>query len=102
VAEVLTGIWIEAAQKTEPLPKTYCRELVLWLFRLPEIFDNTTGVAIAWCVDGSMRTMGLPISAVIVGNVHVKRALGLSLMLAGDIDDARLSMLDELRLHLHC
>jgi hypothetical protein len=68
--EVFVAIWTEAALANNPVPSTYCRRLVLWLyiawvFRLLQAFKNATATVIEFGFDGSLRTMGLPIPSVI-------------------------------------
>jgi len=64
-------IWIEDLKKTAPIPTTYCRDLILWMwvscvFALPEQFTQTTIVAIQQCTE-SVQSLGLPISPRISG-----------------------------------
>ena len=70
--EVFTAMWITATMHTQAQPKTYCRELILWLyiiivFRLETLFPTVTAIAIAHNPCGVLDTLGLPIPAPVTG-----------------------------------
>ena len=67
--EVFTDMWINELK--EDLPKTYSRDLILWIwiswvFRQAEQFTATTGIALKQS-RGPIQTLGLPIPERIVG-----------------------------------
>ncbi|KAF1833346.1 hypothetical protein BDW02DRAFT_500813, partial [Decorospora gaudefroyi] len=80
--EVFTEIWMTkfkrtTKRKSQPVPTTYCRDLVLWIaiawtFDLKEEFEQATAVAIRESPE-TMRTLELPIPA----RVDTKRHLAI-------------------------
>jgi hypothetical protein len=69
--KMFSDIWIADLRKTVPIPTTYCRDLVLWIwvswvFRLPDRYQESTEVAIKKCTE-SIRNLGLPIPSLITG-----------------------------------
>lgn len=83
--EMFTNMWIAAVTTSYPPPKTYCRELVLWLllawvFRLRTIFEEVSGIAVEMGTDGSLRTMGLPIPAPVVGQRYLSMLIAVQML----------------------
>jgi len=73
--EPFTSVWIEDLRARTPIPKTYCRDLILWLwiswvFKLSDLFKQTTIVAIKQCTE-PVRNLGLPIPAWITGMCYL-------------------------------
>ena len=67
-------IWISNLKTSSVMPKTYCRDLMLWIciarvFSLHEEFREMTLVAIQNCDEGELRTMELPIVGPVVGEL---------------------------------
>jgi hypothetical protein len=65
--ELFVDIWVADLESKTPVPATYCRDLVLWMwvsyaFKLSDIFKQTTSVAIKQCA-GPFRDLGFPIPA---------------------------------------
>jgi hypothetical protein len=69
--ELFTDVWVARVRARTPIPTTYCRNLILWIwiswaFRLSDLFKQTTAVAIKQCTE-PVRNLGLPIPAWITG-----------------------------------
>jgi hypothetical protein len=69
--EQFTEIWVANLKTTTPVPTTYCRDLILWIwvswvFKLPDRYQQSTEMAIKQCT-ASIRNLGLPIPSWITG-----------------------------------
>jgi hypothetical protein len=69
--EQFTEIWVADLRTTGPIPTTYCRDLILWIwvswiFKLPDRYQESTEIAIKQCTE-SIRNLGLPIPSWITG-----------------------------------
>jgi hypothetical protein len=69
--DLFVNIWLADLRVRTPIPTTYCRDLILWLwiswiFKLPELFKQVTAVAIVQSPE-PFRNLGLPIPAWIIG-----------------------------------
>jgi hypothetical protein len=69
--ELFVEIWLASLKTKSPIPTTYCRELVLWIwvswaFKWAEIFKQSTDVAIKQC-DEPFQNLGLPIPSIHCG-----------------------------------
>ncbi|KAF2463995.1 uncharacterized protein BDR25DRAFT_382905 [Lindgomyces ingoldianus] len=85
---VFVGIWVEILKKSDPVPSTYGRKLMLWMlvswvFRLPQQFKHTTNIALTQCDDKSIQTMGLPISGLISSVIDHMRIKAIEDMISG-------------------
>jgi hypothetical protein len=63
--------WINAVRQSNPVPRSYCRDLMLWIcvaqvFSLDEEFDLAKIVA-AKGSQGHIQSLGLPISDLVIG-----------------------------------
>jgi hypothetical protein len=63
--ELFKDHWLADLRKKTPVPTTYCRDLILWVwvawtFRLSDLFKDTTAVVIYQCNE-PVRTLDLPI-----------------------------------------
>jgi hypothetical protein len=72
--EMYSAAWVETVRRKSPVPSTYCRPLILWLcvssiFRVADIFESATNVAIHWATNATLRTLDLPIAATVVGRL---------------------------------
>ncbi|KAF2183283.1 hypothetical protein K469DRAFT_710815 [Zopfia rhizophila CBS 207.26] len=72
--EIFSGMWIDELKNHTPIPRTYCRDLVLWIciawvFRLPEQFRQVTAVAVK--SKYSILTLELPAPWSIIGRLAV-------------------------------
>ena len=72
VVELWAEVWIN--QLKPNFPKTYSRDLILWLliscvFKLPEQFSETTCIALKYS-RGPIMTLGLPISEASISKYH--------------------------------
>lgn len=78
--ELFTSIWIEDLKKKSPVPQTYSRDLILWMwvswvFKLPDHFRQATAVAMKKCTE-SVRTLGLPIPSRFTGKYYSGTSFG--------------------------
>jgi hypothetical protein len=69
--DLFVNIWLADLRVKTPIPTTYCRDLILWLwiswiFKLPELFKQVTAVAIVQSAE-PVRNLGLPIPTWITG-----------------------------------
>jgi hypothetical protein len=69
--ELFVEIWLGGLKTKSPIPTTYCRELILWIwvswaFKWAEIFKQSTAVAIRQC-DEPFQDLGLPIPSIHCG-----------------------------------
>jgi hypothetical protein len=76
--EMYSTAWVETVRRKSPVPSTYCRPLILWLcvssiFRVADIFESATNVAIHWATNATLRTLDLPIAATVVGRLTTMR-----------------------------
>jgi hypothetical protein len=63
--ELFVDIWLTDLREKTPIPITYCRDLILWVwitwtFRRSGLFKDSTAVVIDQCTE-PVRTLGLPI-----------------------------------------
>jgi hypothetical protein len=73
--ELFVEIWLANLKTKSPIPTTYCRELILWIwvswaFKWAEIFKQSTDVAIKQC-DEPFQNLGLPIPSIHCGIDHL-------------------------------
>jgi hypothetical protein len=73
--ELFVDIWLADLKTKSPIPTTYCRELILWIwvswaFKWAEIFKQSTAVAIKHC-DGPFQNLGLPIPSIHCGMYYL-------------------------------
>ncbi|KAH7381448.1 hypothetical protein DE146DRAFT_623924 [Phaeosphaeria sp. MPI-PUGE-AT-0046c] len=85
--QLLVGIWVADLKITAPIPKTYCRDLILWMwiswaFRLPELFKVITTVVIKQSVE-PVRTLGLPIPDWITEEINLRRCQAFQSVISG-------------------
>lgn len=69
--QLFVDMWIVDLKKTSPVPKAYCRDLLLWIwiawaFRIPDLFQRATYVAIKQANE-PVRNLGLPIPSWVTG-----------------------------------
>lgn len=69
--DLFINMWVKSARSETPIPGTYCRDLILWIwiswaFKLSDIFKQATATAI-WESDESVRNLGLPVPTWITG-----------------------------------
>jgi hypothetical protein len=69
--ELFVEIWFADLKTKSPIPTTYCRGLILWIwvswaFKWVEIFKQSTAVAIKQC-DELFQNLGLPIPSIHCG-----------------------------------
>jgi hypothetical protein len=69
--DLLVDIWVADLRVNTPIPTTYCRDLILWMwiswtFKLLDLFKQVTAVAIGQSA-GPVRNLGLPIPTWITG-----------------------------------
>jgi hypothetical protein len=75
---ICTEKWIDTFLSKHSPPTAYNRSLMLWMcmgcvFRLETVFQTTTKTAINLGSDGSLRTLGLPITQVVAGRPYSYR-----------------------------
>lgn len=63
--ELFTNMWLDDLRGKAPVPSTYCRDLMLWMwisqvFNLADVFTQTTLVALKESTE-SMQTLDLPL-----------------------------------------
>lgn len=71
--EFFTTAWLRNLRKNG-LRYEYSRKLILWLwisyiFRKEDVFQRATRIAIAYCNESSLRTLGLPILDLVLGKL---------------------------------
>jgi hypothetical protein len=84
--EMYSTAWVETVRRKSPVPSTYCRPLILWLcvssiFRVADVFESATNVAIHWATNTTLRTLDLPIAATVVGRIAAMRVQSNALMI---------------------
>lgn len=70
--DMFPRVWINETKKIFPVPSTYDRNLVLWLFvawffKLPEEFEATTKIVLRQNTAPTVQDMSLPIPEVVLG-----------------------------------
>ncbi|KAH6622467.1 hypothetical protein C7974DRAFT_315095 [Boeremia exigua] len=75
--DMFIDIWVADLRKTSPVPTTYCRDLILWMwiswnFKLSDLFREVTTVAIQKAVE-PVRNLGLPIPAWVTHEIDLRR-----------------------------
>lgn len=73
--DLFISMWVADLSVKTPIPTTYCRNLILWMwitwaFKLSETFNRVTAVAIRQS-DQPVRNLGLPIPAWVTGMYYV-------------------------------
>lgn len=73
--DLLVEIWVSDLKVKTPIPTTYCRDLILWIwiswtFKLSKLFKEATAVVIQQS-DEPVRNLGLPIPAWITGMYYL-------------------------------
>lgn len=69
--DLIVDIWVADLRVKTPVPATYCRDLILWMwiswtFKLSDLFKEVTAVVIQQSTE-PVRNLGLPIPAWITG-----------------------------------
>jgi hypothetical protein len=69
--DLFVNIWVADLRAKTPIPTTYCRDLILWMwiswtFKLSDLFKEATAVVIQQSAE-PVRNLGLPIPAWITG-----------------------------------
>lgn len=77
--QLFVDIWLADLQQRAPIPMTYCRDLILWLWiswalRLSETFEQVTSVIVRQSTE-PVRNLALPIPSWIT-SLYYFRALG--------------------------
>ncbi|KAF2621340.1 hypothetical protein BU25DRAFT_483175 [Macroventuria anomochaeta] len=75
--DLLVNIWVADLRVKTPIPTTYFRDLVLWIwiswtFKLSDLFKQVTAVAIGQPAE-PVRNLGLPIPAWITDEIDLRR-----------------------------
>lgn len=73
--DLAVSIWVADLRVKAPIPKTYCRDLILWIwiswtFKLSDLFKQATAVTIRQSTE-PIHNLGLPIPVRITGMCHV-------------------------------
>lgn len=76
--ELFSEMWIKAAKSSSPVPTVYCRDLVLWMliswvFKLSDIFQQTTKIAIHGSTIPTIQDMELPIPKLVLDEMEHNR-----------------------------
>lgn len=76
--ELFIDKWVENLIAKTPIPTTYCRDLILWVwiswtFKLSDLFKRATAVVIEQCTE-PVQNLALPIPAWITGMHHLGHA----------------------------
>ncbi|KAF1997269.1 hypothetical protein P154DRAFT_606539 [Amniculicola lignicola CBS 123094] len=75
--ELYTNMWITHLKENAPVPETYCRDLILWIwvawaFQLSDPYQEATATAIKQSNE-CVRNLGLPIPDTITDEIDLRR-----------------------------
>ncbi|KAF2732405.1 hypothetical protein EJ04DRAFT_565982 [Polyplosphaeria fusca] len=88
---IWTSNWVEDLKKSAFIPKTYCRDLILWVcvawhFDMKLQFKEATMSAVKQCNESKIRTCGLPVPDRIVSNIETSRWQAIESVMEGLYD----------------
>ncbi|KAJ8115094.1 hypothetical protein OPT61_g3174 [Boeremia exigua] len=85
--DLAVSVWIADLRTNTPIPATYCRDLVLWIwiswtFKLSDLFERATAVAIRQSTE-LVQNLGLPIPGWITDRLVSRRYRAMEAIVSG-------------------
>ncbi|KAL6158361.1 hypothetical protein ACJQWK_03253 [Exserohilum turcicum] len=76
--ELISETWIRHARVRYPMPQTYDRDLILWMFvawvfRFPKEFRKSTAITLRHCPEAKIQDMGLGIPPAVLRTLEIRR-----------------------------
>lgn len=102
--ELIVDVWVADLRVKNPIPETYCRDLILWIwiswtFKLSHEFKHATAVAITQSPE-PIRDLGLPIPSWITGKYCSTHAVWFRSYAIDEMDDRRYRSIESILFEL--
>lgn len=102
--ELIVDVWVADLRVKNPIPETYCRDLILWIwiswtFKLSQEFKHATAVAIIQSPE-PIRDLGLPIPSWITGKYCSTHAVWFRSYAIDEMDNRRFRAIESILFEL--